>query len=391
MTRVPSESEYYTQFASIRGVTIKAPDGVDPAALQEAAKIVAIMIDGRRDIAECIKDDWDSALAVFPKGRPVTDLPEFSYLRGKKDMWGQSYDDPLQIVGLGPTTSNPVTAVTEWGLIPDPGYPRRIYDVAVHEFGHHLMNLCFTHEDHSAIEELHFSTYEMGYGPGLMVNTDEFFAGLSQIYFSIDGSIPRHHLDYFPTEVMDYLQEFYGVLAPAGTEDSGYVRYVTSSGIPLPWVTTAGGTFVHGTFGYSIELSPDWKVEDEGLYETLLRGRSSEVRIRYSNLDRGVDTESEFLHLAETQRQRWEQWTRGWDESEVKSFERESVDGQDSYWIRYYGHESPNYCSIDVIERVLITSHDGRNYGVVLEGHICGAGVPASIQDMEGMLRSFNP
>ncbi len=187
VTRTPSESAYYTQFASIRGVTIKAGDKVDPAAIQEGAKIVAIMIDGRRDIADCIEDDWDSAFAIFPKAYPVTDLPEFSYLKGKKDMWEQSYDDPLQIDGLGPTRSNPVTAVSEWSLIQDPSYPYRRYEVAVHEFAHHLMNLCFTRQDHESMEELRYSSMELGYGEGLMVNTDEFFAGLSEVYFSIEG------------------------------------------------------------------------------------------------------------------------------------------------------------------------------------------------------------
>ena len=364
---------------------------MNPAALQQAATIIVIMMDGRRDIWDCMKEDWESAFAIFPKGRPVTDLPEFSYLKGKSDMWGQSYDDPLEIDGLGPTSLNPVTAVSEWGLIADPSYPRRRYEVAVHEFAHHLMNLCFTGSDHRTVERLRNSSLELGYGPGLTVNADEFFAGLSEVYFSIDASIPRRHLEYFPAEVMEYLEEFYGALTVVETDDPKYVQHVTSSGIPLPWVTAARRTFQHDTLGYRVDLLQGWRVRAEGMHEMVLVGRSSEISITYSDLGSVADTESALVHLAETQRHEWERWTQGWDVSEVKSFERETLDGQQSYWIRYYGHESPRYCTIDIIERVTITSHKEKEYGVVLEGHICGAGIQAQIRDMESMMRSFSP
>ena len=380
-------STYYTQFATTRGVTIKAPRNVDPAALQEGAKIVDAMIDGRRDIAECIEDEWYSSFAIFPKQFPVTDLPEFAYLKGKSDHWGQAYDDPLQIDGLGPTRSNPVTAVSEWALIQDSSYPYRRYEVAVHEFAHHLMNLCFTGEDHAALEEFLTDSLEMGYGEGLMINTDEFFAGLSEVYFSIDGSIPRRHLEHFPSGVMEFLEEFYGVLTPAATEVPGYVRYVTSSGVVLPWLNEEGVEFVHPTFGYSIDLLPDWKVESQDAYRTVVSGPSSTIRIEYSRLAAGGDSEHQLAQIAEAQRRKWEQWTQGWDQTEVTSFELE----RDSYWIRYYGHESSQYCDIDVIERVLIAAHDGQEFSVVLAGSVCGASIQARAQDIETMLGSFSP
>ena len=380
-------STYYTQFATTRGVTIKAPTNVDPAALREGAEIVDAMIDGRRDIAECIQDDWNSSFAIFPKQHPVTDLPEFAYLKGKSDHWGQAYDDPLQIDGLGPTRSNPVTAVSEWALIQDPSYPYRRYEVAVHEFAHHLMNLCFTREDHKALEELLADSIELGYGEGLMINTDEFFAGLSEVYFSIDGSISRRHLEYFPSGVMEFLEEFYGALTPIAVENTGQVQFVTRSGISLPWLSTAGDTFEHAIFGYSIDLLPDWKVESQDTYRTVMSGPSSNIHIEYSRVPAGADTERQLVQLAEAQRLKWERWTQGWDQTEVTSFEL----GQDSYWIRYHGHESSQYCDVDVIERILITSHDGRKFGVVLAGSICGASIHARAQDIETILRSFSP
>ena len=364
---------------------------VDPAALDVAANIVELMLDGRRDIADCI-GNLDSAFAIFPKDRPITDLPEFSYLKGRRDMWGRLYESGL-IYGLGGVKENPVSAASEQSLIPDPQYPNQGYWVAVHEFAHHLMNLCFSGEDHAIWEGLRRETIEadLGYGEGLMVNVDEFFAGVSTAYFSIHDTIPRRHLDYLPREVLERLEEFYGALASVETGTPGHVRHVSTSGTSTPWVTAAGGTYQHNTFGYSIGLLPGWKVERAGLYELLLSAPSIEIRIRYDLMPKGANPEDELVSLAESDRDGWEQWTRDWDEAEVKSFERESVDGLDSYWIRYYGRESPMYCSIDRIHRVMVVSHEGRSYGVVLEGGICDAGQQSKIWDLETMLRSFIP
>ena len=71
---------YYTQFVNVAEVEVRASAQVKPQALIEAAKVVAVMLDGRRDLADCVAR-WNSGLAIFPEGRPVTDLPEFAYLR----------------------------------------------------------------------------------------------------------------------------------------------------------------------------------------------------------------------------------------------------------------------------------------------------------------------
>ena len=375
----------------MRGVTIKAPDRVDPAALQAAANVVALMLDGRRDIADCIAD-LDSAFAIFPKDAPVTDLPEFSYLRGRRDMWGRPYEGGA-IFGLGGVKGNPVSAASEQSLIPDPQYPNQGPWVAVHEFAHHLMNLCFTEEDHNAWAELRQETLEadLGYGAGLMVNVDEFFAGVSTAYFSIHYAIPRRHLAQFPPGVLERLEEFYGALTPVAADVPGRVRYVSSSGVATPWVTATGGAYEHAAFGYTITLPSGWSVEQEESYETLLSAPSMEVRIRYRRLPDGADRDEELARFAESDRDAWERWTAGWDESEVRSFERESADGQTSYWIRYYGHESPGYCSIDRIHRLLIASHDGSSYAVAVEGGVCGAGQVSKVREVETILRSFTP
>ena len=103
LTPVPVRTEpgngYYTQFAEARGVSVKANDKVDPAALQEAARIIALMLDGREDIAECI-GEWESSFAIAPNDVPFTTLPEFAHLKGHRDIWDAPYDEVL-IPGLG--------------------------------------------------------------------------------------------------------------------------------------------------------------------------------------------------------------------------------------------------------------------------------------------------
>ena len=89
--------------------------------MQEAAEILRVMLDGRQDIRDCL-GRIGSALAIVPDGDPVTALPEFSYLRGKKDMWGQPYDS-TDSPGLGGIIDRPVSSTSEQRLFGDPGYP----------------------------------------------------------------------------------------------------------------------------------------------------------------------------------------------------------------------------------------------------------------------------
>ena len=357
------------------------------------------MTDGGQEVTECLKN-LDSALAIFPRNSAVTELPEFSYLKGKVDMWGQAYDDNQQIDGLGPTRRNPVTAVYEPSLT-DPQYPGVQYRVAVHEFGHHVMNLCFTGEDHAVWAELHEKGVERNrsvsgtesppFSQGLMVNIDEFFAGLSQAYFHMHSLPTRHLAEFFPDQ-FEFLKQFYGPLTPLQTEDSRFIRYVSGSGFSTPWTVPVGGTYEHPTLGYSIELLPEWTIERELSYETRINiGYAMEVSIGYQALAEGADPDVEINRLAQSRVREWDQWTGGWDQSEVKSFEQVPTDGPATYRIRYYGHESPHYCEINVIEYLLTTSQDGRNFGVVLRGSSCGVSDIFAVPDLETMLGSFTP
>ena len=360
--------------------------------MQEAAKIVAMMLDGRQDIADCMANWPGAGLAIFPKEGVVTDLPEFASLKGKKDMWGQAYDT-LEIVGLGGVKSNPVSSTAEQTLVLDPDYPELFYDVVVHEFAHLLMNLCFTHDDHETVEDLRLDpeVVKLGLGEGIMVNSDEFFAGLSEIYFSVDRSFPKRILEYFPQRAQEFLEDFYGPLTAVSAEDPAFYRYVSSSGIATIWAHPSGGAYEHPSLGYSIDLLPGWMpTEHQGRY-TKLSSLYGEIGIEYFDLS----PEDTLSDMVASRLDSWNSWTRDWNRSVVKSSELEAVDGRESHWIYYNGHESTQYCEIDIIERLMIVQRDESRHGVKVRGSMCrdGDGILGymSFKDIESMLRSFVP
>ena len=386
--------DYYTQYATIRGVEVKASDDVDPEALQEAAKIVAMMLDGRRDIADCISKWPGAALAIYPKGDVVTDLPEFAFLKGKSDIWDVSYDSG-GVLGLGGIKTLPVSSTSEQSLIQDPEYPHHDFYVAVHEFAHLLMNLCFTSADQRTIRNLLHSPgiVELGLGKGIIVSKEEFFANLSEIYFSVHRVIPKRHLEQFPTDVLEFIEAFYGPLASMPADDPAYIRYASSSGVATTWKTAVGRVYEHPRFGYAIDLLPGWELTQQQTNETVISlGHHQEIRILYFDI-----SQSETLSdLVDWRLDQWNRWTGSWDESEVKSSELETVDGYESHWIRYQAHESPGYCEIEVIERLLIITHDGARYGVLLRWSGCSGDKflgtkDLHVKDGQAMLRSFVP
>ena len=188
---------YYTQFLSVKGVTIKATDKVDPQALYVAGDIVDIMLSGRRDIAACMAD-ISAALAIVPKDEYVTTLPEFARLKGRSTANGRSYDS-FNVRGLGAVQGQPVSSTSEESLVSltDTGFPYRRYPfgslVTVHEMAHGIQNLCFTPSDHEKWDAFYADAQQAGIFPGthMMSLVLEFFAVLSTAYFEVTDEIGR--------------------------------------------------------------------------------------------------------------------------------------------------------------------------------------------------------
>ena len=383
---------YYNQFLSRPGVTIKAAGKVNPAALHNAAGILDVMLEGRDDIPDCL-GRIGSALAIVPDGDPLTALPEFAHLR---DIGGETgaYLNSVHAPGAGGGWDSPVSATPEQMLRGPAGHPP-FRDV--HEPGHHLQ-ICFTDSDNRewvdlyrrAVEKVGDVTEYDEISSLVTSNNYEFWAGFASFYFFVHDAPRRYAKQLFP-EAYSFVEKFYGLLTPTKSAHQGYIQYVTASGIPLPWLVP-GGEYQNNRFGYSIDLLPGWVVEREHENGVLLASRNwpwPQIRIDYTRIRDGADVDEALVRLAESRRNDWQRRTRDWHQSHVKSFERLLLDGHDTYWLRYYSQESPADCEENVIERVLVTKHGGENYGVVLEGTVCGEGSEFVLQDFEIMLRSF--
>ncbi len=389
---VTNPDAYYHQYIIRPGVTIKAPGRVDPETLQKSAEILDVMLDGRQDIPDCL-GRIGSALAIVADGDPLTALPEFSHL---KDLEGEEgrYLNSVHAPGAGGHPASPVSATPEQMLRGPAGYPP-FRDV--HEPGHHVQ-LCFTELDNLKWVDLYWEAIEKvglvdEYDPIselVSSNSDEFWAGFSSFYFFVHYA-PRRYAKQLFSEAFAFVESVYGKLTPTESEHPGYLQYVTASGHALPWLVP-GGVYENTTFDYRIELLPGWVVKKEGAHELLLASRNwpwPTIRIQYTRVPDGENADDALLRISESRRLDWQRKTRGWHRSEVKSFERVSLDGHDNYWIHFYGQESAWDCQVDVIERVLVATHDGDNYGVVLEGSACGEGRDYALQDFETMLSSF--
>ena len=183
-------SPYYQQFIFTNGVTVKATDGVDPAALRAGADIVVTMLSGRQDLAQCMAQRG-AALAIIPRDQPVTTLPEYAHLRGTYDFTGRSRDT-FDLRGLGAAEPlHPVSSAGEEQLLGQfgpqhPYYPYRGW-VAVHEFAHGIQNICFTAADDIRWREFYVAALNANLYPGthMMADVKEFFAAFSNGYFEV--------------------------------------------------------------------------------------------------------------------------------------------------------------------------------------------------------------
>lgn len=168
---------------------IKAPASVDPQAIERAKEIVVQMLSGRADIRDRLASQG-AAVSIIARDAYVTSLPEFSHLSGRLDRNGNPYNS-FTIRGLGAVSGQPVTATSEENLLRLPGDPFAAESVLHHEFAHAIMNLGFTAEDlrrwttiyQNAVASRKFA------GTFAITHRDEYFAELSQSYFSVNNEI----------------------------------------------------------------------------------------------------------------------------------------------------------------------------------------------------------
>ena len=129
---------------------MKADGTVDPAAVEAGSEIVAAMLSGREDLARCMARSR-AELAIIPRDRTLTSLPDYAHLKGTVDFTGRSRDT-YDLRGVGAVPGLPVSSTAEEQVLGNlgPEHPYQPYRglVTVHEFAHGIQNLCFTAEDH---------------------------------------------------------------------------------------------------------------------------------------------------------------------------------------------------------------------------------------------------
>lgn len=161
---------------------------VNPVALEEASRMLEVMLAHRRDILDRLQAAG-SLIAVFAPSEEACDLPYFSALSGPVCEGAAG--------GLGGTPGRPATACSERNVLayPDDPYGRGLVrgeNVCVHELAHTIMNVGLTEADRQRIRTRfdRVKTTRRWQGDYSMESVEEFFAEMSQIYFCANPEIP---------------------------------------------------------------------------------------------------------------------------------------------------------------------------------------------------------
>lgn len=397
--RVSSPDSYYRQFAQIRGVTIKAAAGVAPETLQMVARVVNLMLDGRADIRECIEGQG-SSFVVRQKGHENWGLPGFEDLRGREDVWGRIYNE---LHGWGGTPYQPTAVISEESLLGETKY--RPYDVAIHEFAHTIMNLCFDHNTMRKLDALYESTVDdgRGFGIDMLVDRNEFFAEFSSIYFDAHTVVPRRALIERLPVLFEFLEKVYGELTIHELEFTGNRTYKTQSGISIPWESLNTSidenrtrtVYLDPSLKYSVEVPNEWELttqESESVVWSRIAGTSIAGRLNITILE---FPPQEFLLSTSLLAGFGEIWQRDyqmqhadWEIFSKTSSGQIQFNGIDWLMSEYFGVESAESCPVKVRSLVGVLTHRDFHFGVTLRMALCESEIDFESQWLQ-ISRSF--
>ena len=153
---------------------------------------------------------------------------------------------------------------------------------------------------------------------------------------------------------------------------------------PSPLDTTE--TYEDERFGWTMDLPSGWQVTEKTELFTRLQLHNHFVYVEVSPLQSEVNIKGTIGNRIRA----WREWTDNWQTSRVVRQESETLGGVKSYWIHYQGHESSQYCPINVMDRLLVTHYEGRQFGIILRGQVCG-GNAQDVKRLEELVRSLMP
>ena len=207
--------DYYSQHLDAAGVRVRADASVDPEALVSAGEIIALMLTGRPDIAECMPINA-LGFTVIPIDKAPIDIPEYADVERVSALTGNRRDTISGTRGHGglfarPTTTGEEQLMGNWW--PEHSFFRNRGRVAVHEFAHGIQNLCFTQEDHQQWIAFYEEAAAVDLYPDthMMRNVGEFFAVFSEVYFEVDNLYDED--DYSREILKERFPEIYQALA----------------------------------------------------------------------------------------------------------------------------------------------------------------------------------
>lgn len=238
LSRLPNPAEVVAGEISqeVLGVRIVGR-GISPTAVEACARFVNATIASRPDIQDRLRSE-KVVLVIIPRGKPMTDVPEFAGLRGGKTFDGRLWSDVRGSGGMRVSGGAWAIGVPEENLIDTgvDGYGEG-YNVGLHEFAHtiHLKGLSRAERDR--VETL-YAARSAARGPWTEAygasNSQEYYAQGTNCFFGVNERIGHNGPEWLERndpELFRFLVSIYGAparSAPAVAEGPAAAAPVTA-------------------------------------------------------------------------------------------------------------------------------------------------------------------
>lgn len=170
----------------VHGVTIVAPAGAHAAAIDRCAEIIGLEI-GRNKHAQKKLAEARASIVIIPARTRMTDVSQFSSLRGKKTFDGRDWSGVRGSGGMQAADGSFAIGVAEENLIPVKGvvsaYPTG-YSIAMHELAHAVESKGMTAAEHARVKALYQQQISADRGNRNHTFTDNYAAANEQEYFA---------------------------------------------------------------------------------------------------------------------------------------------------------------------------------------------------------------
>lgn len=175
--------QFYVQGCNLGGFWVVAGEGVDPAAIQQAAALADAFLGSDPILARAVVDSG-VRLGVIGANQLLTDMPEY---RDLPDVF-PDIDWNARARGLGATAARPLVSAGEENLLCLDGDRYRGEDILLHEFAHtlHLQGLAVVDPDFDADLSAAYDTAteaDIWANTYAATNPEEYWAEGVQSYF----------------------------------------------------------------------------------------------------------------------------------------------------------------------------------------------------------------